>query len=144
MAEVDRKPTKQERRDVRQRAARRRRATKRLWRAGIIGAVLLIPVLWTLERSGPQELVRAEVIETRMWRRAAGDGTSHTHGAATLLIEGLTETTLGRADAYERGQRVAVWVRRGRITGWPYFLDLAKPGEIERETAAAEKPAEIP
>ena len=89
-------------------------------------------------------MVRAEVVESRLWRHSSGDGPSHTHTAATLQIEGLNEITVDRADDYERGQRVAVWVRRGRISGWPYFLDLAKPGEIERETAAAEDPPVTP
>ena len=77
--------------------------------------------------------VEAEVVETRRWRHQANDGTSHPHFSATLKIEGLREVALKRADGYERGQRVLVWVRRGPISGWPYFLDVAKPGEIERQ-----------
>ena len=82
---------------------------------------------------GPQERVEAEVTETRRWRHYAEVGKSHPHVAATLRIEGLSETTLDRADGYERGQRVKVWIRRGRITGWPEFLDVAKPGELAGE-----------
>ena len=89
--------------------------------------------LWAFEYSGPEELVEAEVIETRRWRHQKDDGTSHPHISATLKIEGLSEATLERADSYERGQRVLVWVRRGPISGWPYFLDVARPGEIERQ-----------
>ena len=95
--------------------------------------MLAVLGLWVWEYSGPEELVEAEVIETRRWRHQANDGSSHPHISATLKIEGLTEATLKRADNYERGQRVLVWVRRSPISGWPYFLDVAKPGEIERQ-----------
>jgi hypothetical protein len=49
------------------------------------------------------------------------------------VIEGLSEASLDRADGYQRGQRVPVWIRRGRISGRPYFLDVVKPGEVEPE-----------
>ena len=133
MSEEPAKLSKQERREARRREARRRQLNKRLRRIGIAAAVLAALGLWAWEYSGPEELVEAEVIETRRWRHQANDGSSHPHTAATLKIEGLSETTLERADNYERGQRVLVWVRRGPITGWPYFLDVAKPGEIERQ-----------
>ena len=127
------KRSKQQRREERRRAARRRVLATRARRAGIVALVLAIPALWAFEHSGPQELVEAEVTETRRWRHYAEAGKSHPHVAATLRIEGLSETTLDRADGYERGQRVKVWIRRGRITGWPEFLDVAKPGELARE-----------
>jgi hypothetical protein len=124
---------KQQRREQRQRVAQRRVLLARGRKLGIIAAILMIPGLWALERSGPQESVDAEVIETRRWRHTAQNGTSHPHISATLKIEGLTEAHLERADGYQRGQRVPVWIRRGRITGRPYFLDLVKPGEGEPE-----------
>ena len=48
-----------------------------------------------------------------------------------LLIEGRVKTSIERGDQYRRGEQVKVWVRRGRITGRPRFLDLARPGETE-------------
>jgi hypothetical protein len=102
-------------------------------RAAIVVGLLAIPALWAFERSGPQEIVEAEVTETRRWRHYTAAGKSHPHLAATLQIEGLSDTTLDRADGYVRGQRVPVWIQRGRISGWPYFLDLAQPGEVARE-----------
>ena len=125
--------TKQQRREQRRRAAQRQLRLARARKLGIIAAILAIPGLWAFERSGPQETVDAEVIETRRWRHTAQDGTSHPHIAATLQIEGLSEASLDRADGYQRGQRVPVWIRRGRITGRPYFLDVVKPGEVEPE-----------
>jgi hypothetical protein len=133
MSEESARLSKQEQREARRRDAQRRKLKIRLRRAGIAAAVLVVLGLWTLEYRGPEELVEAEVINTRRWRHQADDGTSHPHISATLKIEGLSEATLERADSYERGQRVLVWVGRGRISGWPYFLDVAKPGEIERQ-----------
>jgi hypothetical protein len=122
--------SKRERRDERRRVAHRRVVRKRLRRAGIVAAVLAIPVLWSFENAGSQERVDAQVIETRL-RKHYTDVGSHSHTSATLQIEGLSEAVIDRADGYERGQRVAVWIRRGRISGWPYFLDLVKPGEAK-------------
>jgi len=134
------KGSKQQRREERQRAARRRVLATRARRAGIVALVLAVPALWAFERSGPQELVEAEVTETRRWRHYTEGRETHPHLAATLQIEGLSETTLERADGYERGQRVQVWIRRGRLSGWPRFLDVAKPGEIERARREGEAP----
>jgi hypothetical protein len=134
MAEEEaRRLAKRERREQRRREARQRVRRTRLRRAAILAGLLAVPALWGVERSGPQALVDAEVIETRLWRHTAEDGTSHVHTAATLRIEGLAEADLSRAEGYERGQRVPVWIRRGRMSSWPYFLDVAKPGEIERQ-----------
>ena len=123
-------PSKRERREERRRVAHRRLVRTRLRRAGIVAAVLAIPVLWSFENAGPQERVDAQVIETRL-RKHYTDAGSHSHTSATLQIEGLSEAVIDRADGYERGQRVPVWIRRGRISGWPYFLDLAKRGELD-------------
>lgn len=138
--EEGRRISKQERREQRRLAARRRRRVTQLRRAGFVAMILAVPAAWAWEHSGPQELVDAEVIETRRWRHVADDGTSHPHIAATLRIEGLTEATLERADGYERGQRIPVWIRRGRISQWPIFLDIAKPEEIARQRRDGEAP----
>ncbi len=144
MPEESARLSKQQRREARQRDARRRKLKSRLRRIGIAAAVLAVLGLWGFEYSGPEELVEAEVIETRRWRHQADNGTSHPHISATLKIEGLSEAKLERADNFERGQRVLVWIRRGPISGWPYFLDVAKPGEIEhqRRQDAEEKDVE--
>lgn len=135
MPEESTRGSKQERREARRHEAKRRQLQLRLRRVGIAAAVLAPLALWGLEQSGPEELVEAEVVETRRWRHQADDGSSHPHIAAKLKIEGLSEATLERADDYERGQRVLVWIRRGPISGWPYFMDVAKPAEIERHRA---------
>ena len=135
--------TKQQRRDQRRRAGRRRRLLTRLRRMGIFAAVVAVPGLLALECFGPEEITEAEVIKTLPWRHYAADGTSHDHTTATLEIEGMSETTLRRADGYQRGQRVSVWIRRGRISAWPYFLDIVRPGDVEWQNRQ-EAPAETP
>lgn len=86
-------------------------------------ALVALPVLlWQVDRTGPEEQVTAEVVEIRVWRHYPARGRSHTHQAATLEIEGLTRATLERADDLERGQRIPVRIRRGRLSGWAYFL----------------------
>jgi hypothetical protein len=105
-------------------------------RGGIVALVLAVPALWAFEYSGPQELVEAEVTETKRWRHYTDDGKSHPHLSATLQIEGLAETTMDRADGYARGQRVPVWIERGRLSGWPHFVDFGQPGETAREPGA--------
>jgi hypothetical protein len=130
------KHSKRKRREERRRVARRRVLMRRARGGGIVALLLASAGLWTFEQSGPQERVESEVTETRRWRHNPQGGRSHPHVAATLQIEGLSETTIQQADSYERGQRVAVWIRRGRISNWPYFLDVVKPGELAREAEA--------
>jgi hypothetical protein len=123
--------SKQARREERRKAARRRRLLVRLQRLAILGGALLVPALCTYEYSGPDEVVDAKVIRTQRYEHRTPDAGSHTHIRATLLIEGLTEAKIERADGYQRNQIVPVWVQRGRITGRPHFQDIAKPGELE-------------
>jgi hypothetical protein len=120
------------RREQRSRAARRQRLLTKGRRLGVVAAILAALGLWAFEHSGRQELVDAEVIETRRWKHF-NTGSEHPHTSATLQIEGLSEVTLDRADGYQRGQRIPVWIRRGRISGRPYFLDVVKPGEVKPE-----------
>jgi len=86
-------------------------------------------VLYAYETGGPQELVEAEVVETQRWRHVPSGGKAHDHVRAILLIEGVSRITRERADGFQRGQRIPVWIRRGRITGRPSFLDFAAEGE---------------
>jgi len=127
---------KRERREERRQAAHRRVLLQRARRAGLVALLVAIPSLWAFEHSGPESRTEAEVTETRLWRHFPQGGESHTHVAATIRIEGLSEARLERADDYERGQRLQVWIRRGRISGWPHFLDVVKPGELVREAEA--------
>jgi hypothetical protein len=128
--------SKRERRDGRRQVAHRRALMQRARRVGIVALLVAIPSLWAFEHSGSEEQTEAEVTETRLWRHFPQGGESHTHVAATIQIEGLSKARLERADDYERGQRLQVWIRRGRISGWPHFLDVVKPGELVRDPEA--------
>ena len=121
--------SKEERRRQRVETARRRQRIRLLRRAAW-GLALVAPLaLWAYEQSGEQDLVEAEVVETQRWRHVSRDEPAHDHVRAIFLIEGRTRVQLDRADGRKRGDRVPVWVRRGRLTGRPRFLDFAAPGE---------------
>lgn len=109
-------------------ARRRRRLVRFTWLFWL-SPIVLVPAVWAYETSGPSEMALAEVIETERYpHRTQGQG-AHSHVRAILLIEGRVKTSIERGDQYRRGEQVKVWVRRGRITGRPRFLDLARPGE---------------
>ncbi len=130
--------SKRERQEARRSAARTRRLRTGTRRAGILAAVLLLPLLWLVDCMGPEETVQAEVLRTRLWRHVPQGGKAHSHTSATLVIEGLTEATLDRADGLARGQRFPVRIRRGRLTGWPYFVG---PEDAEARALQAEEEA---
>ncbi len=120
------------RRELRDRQARRKHVLKRARQVLLVLGLLLPIALLAFDQSGQDELVDAEVIRTQLWRHVTPTG-SHNHTRAIISIEGLTEQTLERADGFQRGQLVPVWIRRGQLTGWVSFQDLAKPGEISRQ-----------
>jgi hypothetical protein len=136
--------SKQERQAARQRAATRRRRRRLLLRGLIAGVVLLVPALWLVDRAGSHAIVDAEVVRTRIWRHRPQDGKPHIHTDAILLIQGINEVTLRRADTLEKGQRVRVLVRTGRLTGWPYFVELAEGPAPERVPEPPAVPALAP
>jgi hypothetical protein len=146
--EVEQRSAKRERREARKREALTRRRRRRLVRLAIAAAILVVPALWGVEMSGDEEVVQAEVLRTRLWRHRPASGRPHVHSEATLIIEGLNEVSVPQADGLERGSRVDVWIRRGRLSEWPYFVELASqreggaaPEALE-EGVAAEAPAE--
>lgn len=124
---------KRTRRRLRVRSARRARLELMAVRIALALALASPLFLWAWDRSGPQELTRAEVVETRRWRHVAPGEAPHAHLRATLLVEGVSRVVLDRADGLRRGQRIPVWVRRGRLTGRAYFLDLAQEDELPAE-----------
>jgi hypothetical protein len=138
MADEPQRRSKRERQAARQREARARWRKTLLRRGGVLAPVLALPVLWLVDCTGQEETVQAEVLRTRLWRHVPQGGQAHTHTSATLVIEGLTEATLERGDGLERGQRIPVRIRRGRLTGWPYF------GGLESAEGLALDEAEVP
>jgi len=128
--EQRKKGSKRRRAEQRRRAARLRKWRRRSIGFGWVLLILLAPTLWAFDRAGPDEIVQAVVIRTSPWTHFTKNG-SHPHQRATLMLEGRTEKVIQKADNYTRGQRVPVWIRRGRLSGWPYFENLVKPGETE-------------
>jgi hypothetical protein len=134
---------KRERREARRQAGTARRRQRRIRRGAIAAAILLVPFLWILDRAGGEEVVDAHVVQTRPWRhRPQQGGTSHIHTNATLLIRGLNRVSLRQADGLEKGQQVPVRIRRGLLSGWPYFLELVNASPPEAEPAP--EPADAP
>jgi hypothetical protein len=116
---------------------------RRFIRATIVAVILLPAALWALDLSGPEELVEAQVLRTRFWRHRPANARPHNHTRAILIIEGLNEVNIDQADGFSRGQRVSVWVRRGRLSGYPYFQELASAEDLAAVTPPAE-PGEAP
>lgn len=139
----DQRISKRERREERRRVGRRRKLQKRLLWGGLAVALLALLVLLQFNRAGPEEVVQAEVVDTRIWSHRGNDGRNHTHQRVTLEIEGLVRTTLERGDGLERGQTVPVRIRRGRLTGRPIFIDREQPAAGLDEEASPE-PLEEP
>ena len=127
--------SKEERRRQRVQAARRRRLARWLRRAAWVLVAIAPFALYGYEKSGDQELITALVVETQRYRHVSRGQPAHYHVRAILLIEGRARVTLDRADGRKRGDRVPVWVRRGRLTGRAHFLDFAAPGETVPDTS---------
>ncbi len=116
--------SKREQREVRRRAARRRKLRAWLLRGGLLAALGVALGLWQLDRRGPEEVVEAEVVGSRVWSHRGADGRMHTHQRVTVEIEGLVRATIDRGDDLELGQFVPVRIRRGGVTGRAYFVGL--------------------
>ncbi|MEE8537193.1 MAG: hypothetical protein V3S71_04245 [Acidobacteriota bacterium] len=117
--------SKKELREQRQHAAIKRRLIKRSLWISIWGVVGLAVGLWAYDRSGPQELVQAEVTRTQQYQHVTQGGGAHSHTRATIRIEDWVEAALERAPNVQRGQKIQVWIRRGRLSGRPYFQEVS-------------------
>jgi hypothetical protein len=122
--------SKRSRTEERRRLARIDKLRRRAIRIAVVAALVAIPLLWMIDADGPSEVVEAEVIRTTRWRHVTANG-SHPHLRATILIEGSSEEVIEKADGFTPGDTMRVWIRRGRVTGWPYFSDVVEPGDLE-------------
>jgi hypothetical protein len=129
----ERASSKRQRAEERRRVARRRELRKRSIRIALLSLVIFVPALWAFDMSANEEIVDAVVIQTQRYSHYNERSGTHFHLRATILVDGKSEQQITRADGYERGQRVKVWARKGRITGWPYYNDLVKPGELDAQ-----------
>jgi hypothetical protein len=102
------------------RAEKRRRG--RIYGLIFLGIPTLAFVFYLVDYSGPREVLQGTVVETSSYTHSGGDRAGeHTHVAAVLEYEG-SRYTLKPGDRFRRGDRISVEVRRGRITGHPYFV----------------------
>ena len=87
-----------------------------LW---ILGAIVLAFVFYYIDSSGATETVNGVVVKMGTYDHGTRQGT-HTHSEATVEFEGH-RYTIRPASNLNLGDPVSVTVRRGRITGYPYF-----------------------
>lgn len=100
------------------RAGRRRRGRNLgLW---ILAGIVLALAFYYIDRSGGTETLDALVVETGTYTHTTRTGGAHTHTEATVEYEGH-RYTVRPADNLRTGETVRVNIRRGRITGYPYF-----------------------
>ena len=106
------------------RADRRRRGRNiGLW---VLGIAALVFIFYLIDRSGPLETVNGVVVETRSYTHSGGDRSgAHTHVEAVLEFEDH-RYTLQPGDRFAEGQLIQVEVHRGRITGYPYFVQAGR------------------
>ena len=121
---------KRQRAEARRRAAEQKAANTKLKRYALIAFAIIVPLLWWVDRRGPEEIVSAEVIQTQSYQHVNEKSGPHTHLRATILIDGRAEEDLQRADNYVRGQQLEVWIRRGRISNYPYYIDIVRGEEL--------------
>ena len=108
----------------RSRADKKRRG--RRYGLVILGIPTLALLFYLVDRSGPIETVAGSVVETSSYLHSGTDGSGeHSHLMAVLEYEGH-RFKLDRADRYQTGDAVSVEVRRGRMTGYPYFVQAWK------------------
>ncbi|MGD8376262.1 MAG: hypothetical protein PVF68_08980 [Acidobacteriota bacterium] len=84
----------------------------------LAGAVLAL-AFYYIDRSGETETLEAVVVETGTYPHTTRSG-AHTHTEATVEYEGH-RYTVRPADNLRTGETLQVKIRRGRITGYPYF-----------------------
>lgn len=92
----------------------------------ILGIPTLALAFYLVDRTGPVETIAGSVAETSSYLHSGTDGSGeHSHWTAVLEYEGH-RFKLDRADQYQKGDAVSVEVRRGRLTGYPYFVQVWK------------------
>ena len=84
--------------------------------------VALALIFYTVDRSGAHETVSGTVVETSSYLHSGGDRRGEdSHVSAVVDFEGH-RYKVEPGDRFEQGQVVSVEVRRGRLTGYPYFV----------------------
>lgn len=105
-------------------AERRRRG--RIIGLCLLGGVVLLAALYLIDRGGPLETIGGVVIDTSTYNHTTGQQGSHTHIEAVLESEGH-RFSLRPGDGFQVGDPVTIEIRRGRLTGYPYFQQAYHP-----------------
>ncbi len=102
------------------RAGKRRRG--RLYGFLVMGSMALALAFYYVDRSGASETLSGFVVETSTYLHSGRDARGeHSHVSAVIEYEGH-RLKVEPGDRFRQNQVVSVEIRRGRITGYPYFV----------------------
>lgn len=102
------------------RAEKQRRG--RLYGLLFLGLPALALAFYAVDRTGTTETLSGTVVKTSTYLHSGRDTQGeHSHVSALLEYEGH-RYRLEPGDRFQQGQAVSVEIRRGRITGFPYFV----------------------
>ena len=102
------------------RAGKRRRG--RIYGFIVLGLLTMVLAFYYVDRSGASETLSGTVVETSTYLHNGRDARGeHSHVSAVLEYEGHRHK-VEPGDRFRQSQVVSVEIRRGRITGYPYFV----------------------
>ena len=88
----------------------------------VLGLLTMALAFYYVDRSGASETLSGTVVETSTYMHAGRDAQGeHSHVSAVLEYEGYRHK-VEPGDRFQQSQVVHVEIRRGRITGYPYFV----------------------
>lgn len=101
----------------RSRVSRKRRGRNvGLW---ILGAIVLAAAFYYIDQGSTEDTLDGVVVDLGTYSHSTNSG-RHTHTEAVVECEGR-RYKVRPADNLSLGDPVAVTIRRGRLTGYPYF-----------------------
>ena len=102
------------------RAGKRRRG--RIYALIVLGLLTVAVALYYVDRSGASETLSGTVVQTSTYMHSGRDARGeHSHVSAVIEFEGHRQK-VEPGDRFRQSQVVSVEIRRGRITGYPYFV----------------------
>ncbi len=102
------------------RAGKRRRG--RIYGFIVLGLLTMALAFYYVDRSGASETLSGTVVGTATYMHSGRDARGeHSHVSAVVEYEGHRRK-VEPGDRFTQSQVVSVEIRRGRITGYPYFV----------------------
>ncbi len=102
------------------RAGKRRRG--RIYGFVVLGLLTMALAFYYMDRSGASETLSGIVVETSSYVHSGRDAQGeHSHVSAVIEFEGHRQK-VEPGDRFRQSQVVSVEIRRGRISGYPYFV----------------------